>query len=259
MKMYENLLTKLKNAAKARKESMAIENGFSTVAEFKSYLETQIKNLTVSSESKELKTKVKPTIHVIDIIDCSTSMSGSKHKEALIGINEGIKSLKQDTNANFTYTICNFGDRKDIQIIGLKSQLPANEISFKVRGCTALYKSICEVFKEFAGTREKVLMNIYTDGEDNDSTEEERTEAAQLIKKLNKKNFTITFIGTRHDTAAVQRLLNIDASNTLSYDGTGEGLKKSLQVNNISRSTYSAKVAAGEDVRTGFYKTIVNK
>jgi len=252
-KMYENLLNKLKNAAKARKESMAIENGFRTAAEFKSYLESQIYNVT------KLNSDIKPTIHVIDVIDCSTSMSEGKHKEALIGINEGIESLKQDTNANFTYTICDFGQKDDIQISSLKAELPKEKVDFKVRGCTALYHALCQVFDKFSGTEEKVLMNIYTDGEDNDSTGSERAQAAKLIKQLNEQNFTITFIGTKQDTAAVQRILNIDASNTLSYDGSAEGLKKSIQLNNVSRSTYSAKVAAGEDVRTGFYKTIVKK
>ena len=253
MKMYENLLTKLKNAAKARKESMAIENGFKTAIEFRTYLETQIRNFSFTNPN------VKPTIHVIDIIDCSTSMTGPKHREALVGINEGIQSLRQDTNADFTYTICDFGSENDIKISSLKANLPVNNISFNVRGCTALYKSICKVFDEFDGTEEKVLMNIYTDGGDNESTTEERIRAANLIKELNNKNFTITFIGTTQDTDEVQRLLNIDVSNTLSYDGSAEGLKKSLKLNSFSRSTYSAKVAAGEDVRTGFYKTIVNK
>jgi len=254
--MYENLLSKLKNAAKPRKQSMALENGFKTPEEFKTYLQTQIDN-NVPSEGSVVDAK--PTIHIIDIIDCSGSMQGGKHTEALIGINEGIKNLKKDTNAIFTYTICDFGSKHDIKISNFKTALPDKEVKFEVRGCTALYRAICQVFDKFSGTKEKVLMNIYTDGGDNESSMSEQTQAAKLIKELGEDNFTVTFIGTTTDTKHIQRVLNINESNTLSYDGSAEGLKKSLEFNSTSRSIYSAKVAAGEDVKTGFYKTIVDK
>ena len=48
--------------------------------------------------------------------------------------------------------------------------------------------------------------------------------------------------------------LNIDKSNTLVHDNTGEGVKKAFDTTLKATRTYSKKVTKGEDVLTGFYK-----
>jgi hypothetical protein len=75
-----------------------------------------------------------------------------------------------------------------------------------------------------------------------------------MIEELQKKNYTITFIGTEADTRFVINNLNIDASNTISYDGTAQGLQETMVYTSSARSAYTDKVLKGEDVSKGFYK-----
>lgn len=245
--LYTNLLTKLNNAKSARKLTMAQENGFPDVESYKAYLCEKISSITITI----------PTIHYIDLLDVSGSMSGAKINAANIGLRKGIEDAKREEGVNIKHSLYTFGRRlynthmsKSIQEINLERPIPAND------GYTALYTSLLELLNNHKNEDNKVLVNIFTDGEDNASKPYEQRECAELIKELNSKNFTITFVGTERDTRVVQRNLNIHESNTLVHNNTGESMSKAFEANSLARTSYSAKVVRGEDVSVGFYKSI---
>lgn len=262
--LYEQLLASLKRANKVRKLAMAIKAGYASVENYKLFLEQQIAGASAEEPAKATgKKPIKPTIHVVDILDCSGSMSGGKIEGTVKGINEGIAKLKEDSTANFTYTLCDFADSHDINFKHTKAKLAAvGKISLKSRGMTALYDAIgktLEKFNKVFDANEKVLINIYTDGQENVSRTYSKLRIANIIKEAPAKGITITFIGTEFDTETVIKTLNIDASNTLSYDGSAKGLSKSLGATVSARSTFTASVVKGEDVSKGFYKNIDKK
>ena len=78
----------------------------------------------------------------------------------------------------------------------------------------------------------------------------------RLIKSV-EDYITITWVGQDNDIENLVKALQIDESNTRKYDGSSEGLTKSLAVTRSARQTYTSKVKAGEDVTTGFYKDII--
>jgi hypothetical protein len=53
------------------------------------------------------------------------------------------------------------------------------------------------------------------------------------VKILENKGFTITFVGTDRDVKNIIRNVKIDESNTLAYNGTGEGLAKAYKAFNM--------------------------
>lgn len=265
-KSFQDLLASFKRSNKERKLKLANKAGFPTIEKYKEYLENRVvAETTVIPVKKGVKTPRvkkttdKPTIHIVDIIDCSTSMSGEKIVNANKGINNGIVKLKESKEqVNYTYTICDFGSRNDIKFKHIGSSLlTVNEFSFPCRGCTALYDAIKYTFdnlKSFVNKNDKVLINIYTDGDDNESYTRP-SDIAKLIKE-HKDTYTVTFIGTEKDVKYVINNMNIDKSNTLSYDGSGKGLAATLDATSIARSSYSKSVASGQDVSKGFYKNI---
>lgn len=212
-----------------------------------------------AKQVKAVVGKSKPTIHVVDILDASGSMSGSKYDNAMKGVNMGIEQLKKDTaEIDYTYTLCDFSD--DIIMRYTTAALSVVEhFRGRTRGATSLYDAIGDTVKLVKmATKEdhKVLINIYTDGQENSSKRFKANQIASIIDELSKVGWTFTFIGTAQDVAYAQRNLKFHESNTLVHDNTGSGMEKAFTTNSLSRSAYSAKVSAGEDVSTGFYKDI---
>lgn len=267
VQLFKDLLASFKRSNKDRKLVLAKKAGYNTVNDYKSYLESMINGTNTEIKSKPTKkvtTKTTgiPTIHIVDIIDCSGSMGGSKINNANKGINDGVKELKKSDVANYIYTICDFSSTSDINFKIINQPIKdVPPVKFYDRGITALYDAIGETLtrvKKNVPKGEKVLVNIYTDGGENGSIKYSSEKVSSLIKEL-KEDYTVTFIGTSNDVANVSRALSIDKSNTLVYDGSASGLASSMTTNSVARTTYSKNVASGKDVSTGFYKNVVKK
>lgn len=212
-----------------------------------------------TSKSTSPKGGVIPTIHVVDVLDASGSMHGAKITAAIKGINIGIKSLQEDkAKVNYRYTLCDFSD--DVIFRHVSTLIKdVSTIKGETRGSTALYDAIGQSIRKtniMVKPGDKVLVNIYTDGQENSSKEFRAKEISELISTLSGEGWTFTFIGTEADVKYAQSNLKFHSSNTLVYDGTAKGLEMSFMSNNVARSAYSKKVEKGEDVSTGFYKDI---
>lgn len=251
--VFVNLLKQLKKANQASKLKLAQKNGYSTIEDYQNYLDGMILGKSSKKTSKE-----KPIVHVVDILDASGSMAGSKISNANQGIKTGIEKLRDEKNVNHTYTFVHFSDSNDIKTPIFMEKLNNVKYSYiKDRNSTALYQAVGTTLNklvEKVKDGEKVLVNIYTDGGENDSKIPYTANyVSNLIENLKSKGYTVTFIGTDRDVLNVINKLNIDESNTLKYNGSADGLKMSMTATFNARTAYSANVAKGEDVSKGFY------
>lgn len=253
--LFKNLLADFKKANKERKEKLAKKAGYNSSADYELFLSRMIlDDTTLGNIPVE-----KPIIHIVDIVDCSGSMSGEKIRVAASGVNEGIKELQKVTDVIYKYTLCTFSYSDAIHLIYRKtdiSNIRANH--FKAVGYTALYDAIGKVFDEFREkpNDEKVLINIYTDGEENNSKIWTASSTSRLIEEGKDRGITVTFIGLQGDVDRVIANLKIEDSNTLVYNGTAAELDMAFGTTISARATYSMSVLAGEDVTKGFYKNI---
>lgn len=254
---YEKLLRSFSKSNTLRKQKISSDAGM-TVEEYKNFLKQNIAG-TVSAVVVDVPVTTEiPTIHVVDVLDCSGSMAYGKLQAAMKGINAGIQNLKTTNSVNNVYSLLWF-EGKTAKFKHLREDpRDVKEIHLTSGGMTPLFDAIGTTIKEFKNSTDKVLMNIYTDGGENSSKKFTKEQIKKLIQDV-KNNITVTFIGTSEDTLFAVRDLGVDLSNTLVYDGTAAGLDKSINVTVNARVSYSANVAAGNDVRTGFYKEIVNK
>jgi hypothetical protein len=289
-KTNSELLHSIKQANKVARERRAKHLGFASSALLITFLEGAIRNgkgntlysapvsgtsssksgsnkTTSSSKSSKSTAKVEtkkvptsiPTVHIVDILDASGSMSGGKFMAAIKGINMGIKQMKEDTNPiHYTYTLCDFSD--DIIFRNIKSPIKIVEsIKGETRGSTALFDAIgmsIDKISSGIGKGDKVLVNVYTDGQENSSRHYKGAQIAASIKMLSEVGWTFTFIGTDVDVKYAQSILHFHESNTLVHDNTAKGMEKSFVANNVARSTYSSKLSKGEDVSTDYFKDI---
>lgn len=269
---YSQLLNAYKKANKERRKKI-VENWKKGATE-KEYLDAiavgGLVNIMQNSPkvveaNKKAATKVstsgvKPTIHNVHILDASGSMRGSKLKGAIEGINTEIETLKADTEINYTQTFVHFSGSYDIQTDHMIT--PINKVSrvnLRDRGMTALNDAIGQTLtslQKVVSPKDKVLVKIFTDGGENDSKKFKESQIKEMIKDLNSKNYTITFVGTAYDVDAAVDLYNIDKTNTLVHDNTGAGMRSAFASSTEATAVYAKKVIKGEDVQKGFYKKL---
>ncbi len=252
-KTNDELLKALSKANKGYKLQLAQKAGFKTVAEYKASLE--------GNTAAPVNTGVKETVHIVNILDVSGSMGG-KIRGALVGINQEVKKLKEDTNVNYRYTLVVFSDSHLIKTIYDNVEIEKiDNISFLTGGLTALNQAVGETLSKLKKTsgEERVLVSIFTDGEENCSQGEfsSSTAVSTLIEECQSLGFTVTFIGTEYDVRRVVRDLKIDDSNTLVHDNTSAGIQASYGTKLSSIQMYSQEVSRGaskKELLVGFFK-----
>lgn len=281
VQFFEKALASFKKANLERREKLAKSAGYAKVEDYKSFLEGMIgsPSQTVSEIKKEpriikaVKKVVTPTIIVVDILDASVSMGtlqsqNSKISKAYNGIRTGLHDLKDNkTEVDYRYGVCVFSEPGLYDFIAPKKVSEVRNMpEINMGGSTALYDAIgntlntlLDMKKSSEYKKAKVLVNIYTDGIENNSKKFNSSSVKELIQKAESNEFTITFVGTDSDVQMIQRNINIDASNTLGYDGTAKGLEKAMTATLDSRFVYTSNVVAGKEVTRGFYKTVNNK
>ena len=205
--------------------------------------------------SEEVSVPTKNTkIHKVVILVSSGSMQGDKYDSARKGIELDYQACKKD--GFIDYRLVEFS----IQVRSNLYEFTRN-LEFKPQFWgTALYSTIYSTLNGILSnipTEDKVLIQIFTDGQDTDSSEY-RVKAKEVIEQCNSKGWTVTFVGTEHDVAFVQRNLSIADSNTLVHDNSARGIKMSFESYMDNQTTYSKNVSKGIDVTTGFFKDIKN-
>lgn len=262
-------LSAFMKANKTARERRAVKAGFKSADEYRAYLEGKTIAPAKEGGTKSKKASAsKPSltavsIHVVDILDRSGSMSGEKIKRAAEGINKNLDTLKKgEEGVNFTYTICEFSDYRMVNVSDPKDPSQVKRINTSTFGSTALFDAIGKTVKHIAPyvkPGEKVLINIYTDGQENDSRVYSDKDISKMIEEYSLTGYTFTFIGTSRDVEYVNKKLKIDVSNSLVYDGSAKGLEESIQATASARTAYVSNVKAGNDVSKGFYKNIQKK
>ena len=202
-----------------------------------------------------------PNVHNVNILDGSGSMAGSKYDNACAGIRLDFETCKNEGFKSFTFVEFNNGG--DITTHHFMSDFNVALKFNGTRGGTPLYQTIGETLERLLNEvpkEDKVLVKIFTDGEENESRGKYANPSAlkALIATCESRGFTITFIGTKDDTAYIVRHLNIDVSNTLVHDNTGEGVKMSFQTQAFATTQYRKSLEEGEDVSRGFYSKVLN-
>lgn len=270
---YETLIKEFKRSSQPVKDKKATKYGFSSSEEYLKFLEDKVNGVeTYTASSDNVKQKKK--VLIIDVLDRSISMEWQDRiKHAIEGIKKSTNNLIQENgkDVDYAYSLRDFGDKgkgkeilnKPVNLIEESDLTNLVKLEKKLYGSTALNDAIIkavDVAHSHLKILDNVLINIYTDGEENSSFERNKQVVKNIIKKAEDTNrITITFIGVNDDVRRCTEFYGINETNTLVYDGTGEGLGKAMQSTMSARSAYSTKVAKGEEVKTGFYKSFNKK
>lgn len=205
---------------------------------------------------KESK-KIIPTVHNIYIMDNSGSMTGTKYQAAKEGIKLDFEQIKKENFSLFSLVEFDYFDpiwKTYLEKLNKESVLPISEDS--KNSWTPLFRSISSVIDNTKNRSEKVLLKIFTDGQDNVGG---KRICVENIKKFQELGHTITFLGTEIDVKFATTALGLDESNTLIHDNTSESIYKSFEIQRQATAMYAKRLAVGEDVSKGFYKKVNNE
>ena len=253
-------LENFKKSNKVRRESIAKKAGMS--------VEEYIKTLSTDKvcETKKILTKkdkvisTKKVIHNVVLLDSSSSMRGAKYNNSISGITAELASVKSNNETTIYNYLYDFLDYNKV-LVERYSKQESPEFSWlklqPIGNSTPLYTSLFTLLTKLSiiPESEKVLVKVYTDGENNGSWDKQ-TSCAELIKSLSKKNFTITFVATESDMKNIVRDLQLDDSNTITVSNTGDGFKEAFSKSLSATRDYVTKVEKNEDVSSGFYKSV---
>lgn len=164
----------------------------------------------------------KSKTHILFILDKSGSMEIAK-SQTISGFNEYVETLKKrysDGSVKFTLSVFDTAVQTLQNDVALEEILPLSDATYVPSGLTALYDAVqSEVNKIKAGKKDRVLVIIMTDGEENSSKEATRAGVFQLIsEKESEGNWTFVFLGANQDSWESGSKINIAAGNTSNYD-----------------------------------------
>lgn len=178
-------------------------------------------------------------IHYILLLDASPSMY-SFMTPTIQGANQVIASLKntaKEHSANIDLSVVAFA--RDIKSfadgVSIKNAKPITTLDGVGSG-TALYESLCatlESIKPRVKKNDKVVINIFTDGQDNSETymrDMEKKYNAEICAKMCKDaigtgKYTIAFVAANQDARAVAKSLHIPETNAMDYQQSHSGTR----------------------------------
>lgn len=219
-------------------------------------------NFSTPPDTPKKDTGNPPVINQVFILDASGSMGemnykGTKLYNAVDGIQEIIDANNAAKDRIVHTTLIVFSSNVDFILYAQKGEVQKIRKlidTARYGGSTSLYDAICKCIKHDGYADGAMLVNIFTDGEENTSTHYKLDDCREMIQNAIKDKWTITFVGTQHDVLDCQKKFGLLEGNLLIHDNTGEGIKKSLTKTLNATQSYVADLTMGLDVTDGFYK-----
>jgi hypothetical protein len=212
------------------------------------------------------------TIHILQIVDKSTSMHPYQSR-TIEGINGNINTLKKEVDNDTEIIVTqlqfssggNYWSKQDdpqrleqdfvFKRVGQKVQDIQDMVAadYDPRGSTPLLDAVgygIEKVKQFHGDKLgdenlKILVTIYTDGEENSSVKWTRVEIKKMIEHFEadgKWTFTFVGCGSFDNVAATSGTLGMKACNTVAYCDSDFGRAEANAKISTSYMSYARSV-----------------
>lgn len=167
------------------------------------------------------------------------------------GFNEYILSLQNDTKADFNFSLTLFDTNVDNRFsnVPVNQVQKLNRVTYTPSGMTALYDAVCSTINQAkgkVGKKDKSLVVIMTDGEENSSHEYTQTQLATMIKDLQAQgNWSFVFLGANQDAWAKAGELNIAMGNAATFTASSSGTRAAFAMMASNTSNFASSDTVG--------------
>lgn len=187
------------------------------------------------------------------ILDRSGSMA-PVCKPTIQGFNEFLQAQRQQNDGGRALlSLTQFDNGYEVNFVGepIENVPDLTKHSYVPRGSTALYDAIgrtvhaVEAWTREHDWKERVLVLIITDGQENASREFTFQAARALIEQKEKDGWNFAYMGANQDSYAVGGSLNIRRDFSVNYDSTLAGTTANYQRMANATSNYRASKLKG--------------
>jgi len=200
--------------------------------------------------------------YTVLVLDASSSMS-SMRQEALDAFNEQLKDIRKaskDENLVSRVGFVKFASGvQDIDIwnkpIGKVKNLQKTD--YRPGGMTAMLDGVGDTITKLMELEDiededtSVLVNIISDGNENNSKRFTYADIASKIKELTDTGrWTFTYSGANQDLSVISKKMNINIGNTMSFDASSKGMKSSNLRRGRSMDNYFTSLKLQRDSGT---------
>lgn len=199
------------------------------------------------------KTKIPTIIHQVFILDESSSM-GSMAPYVRQGFTRLITDLKTKekelSRVRTLITLVKFSQDVTILECGKPvEEFDINSIQYMPHGMTALYDAIYytrnrlveEISSDQSGHQHRVVVNIYTDGQENTS---EHKEGPKVISDMKRWGWIVNLFGTNEGVLEAGKL-GVEAANTVSLNLNRDDTLRSYSMASKAAINYSSAIEKG--------------
>jgi hypothetical protein len=202
------------------------------------------------------------TIHYLLILDRSGSMERVR-QITIDGFNEQVQTTRdlqeRFPDQHYTVSLTVFNDDAEERLF----MVPASDLhelspeDYLPRGRTALHDAVGQAVTRLepkVAPEDKVIVTIFTDGQENASREYSFEAIRSMIARLQEHaDWTFTYVGAGQGVIEQAQGLNIDITNVMVYDASAAGTERAFAAMHRSREAYADKVRSGRDVKKGFF------
>lgn len=179
--------------------------------------------------------------HLFCIVDRSGSMTGLE-KATISGYNEYVDNLRKEkikiTTVLFEHEQLTITDSEAI-----KDSPKLSTKNYQPRGTTALIDAVCQTInsgKSAVKKKDKALVLVITDGQENASRENKSKDMRDLIHGLEKQgNWTFTYLGANQDAWETSRDWGFKAGNVADFNATGAGVGATFSAMSVNTRAYT--------------------
>lgn len=162
----------------------------------------------------------KPAINLVVVLDVSGSMNGPRRDAAAVQLTQMLDKAKTEFSEDSTMTVITFeySSFTRIQYTGKIQNYIYPQCN---GGCTALNDAVAFGVKVASTSPLPSLVYVFTDGEENESTQTVSTVKAFVTKTLASGNITLVGIGPKPEALVA---LGVPTGNTLNWTGNAAEL-----------------------------------
>lgn len=200
-------------------------------------------------KAAKARTAKAPNTHVSLVLDESGSME-SVLSSTISSVNEYVGSLKGKGGMLFSLTKFNTVRTQVVQAgVPIKDAAQLTLENYRPDGGTPLFDAVGRTIQGLKGSlrKERILVAIVTDGEENQSKEFTRPQVADMIREREKAGWTFVYLGSNHDAWAAASSIGIKAHNAMQYESNN--IKGAMRGLSSATMAYAATKVLAKDAQ----------
>ena len=220
--------------------------------------------MTESKQSESGRSGEAPEATLISVIlDRSGSMAALR-LATIAGFNQFMREQrKQDNGGRALVSLTQFNHEFQVNFVGepIENLPQLDEESYIPDGNTALHDAIgrtineLEMWTKGRDWKERVLVMIITDGQENSSREYSFPQIQAMIQKKEQDGWNFVYMGANQDAYAVGGAMNVRAGHAANWDASDTGVVMAYARAARSTVDYRAQPKKGLDVKQFFNPT----